>query len=85
MPLIDTLMATFNETCAPTSRKYAAEQGIAMPNCSKTFQTFRSHSSVFALERKPKNLNFDSFFTSNRHFGGYFHVNPYTDFKTICI
>ena len=32
---------------APTSRKYVAEQGIAMPNGSKTFQIFRSHSSVF--------------------------------------
>ena len=32
---------------APASRKYVAEQGIAMPNGSKTFQTFRSHSSVF--------------------------------------
>ena len=53
----DPLMATFNEkTRAPTSRKYVAEQGIVMPNWSKTFQTFQSHFSVFALEKQPKNL-----------------------------
>ena len=27
-----TLVATFNEARAPTSRKYVAEQGIIMPN-----------------------------------------------------
>ena len=27
---------------------------------------FRSHSSIFALEKQAKNLNFQSFFTSNR-------------------
>ena len=52
------LVTTFNETGAPTSRKYVAEQGIVMANSSKTFQTFWSHSSVFALEKQPKNLNF---------------------------
>ena len=26
------LVATFNETRPPTSRKYVAEQGIVMPN-----------------------------------------------------
>ena len=31
-----------------------------------TFQTLRSHSSVFALENQSKNLNFQSLFTSNR-------------------
>ena len=55
-------MATFNERRVQTSRKYVAEQGIVMPNSSKTFPTFRSHSCVFALEKKPKNLIFDSFF-----------------------
>ena len=29
----------FQETRVPTSRKYVAEQGTAMPNRSKTFQT----------------------------------------------
>ena len=52
------LVTTFNETGAPTSRKYVAEQDIVMANSSKTFQTFWSHSSVFALEKQPKNLNF---------------------------
>ena len=32
LPLNDPLMATFNETRAPTSRKYVAEVGILMPN-----------------------------------------------------
>ena len=54
-------MATFNETHTPTSRKYVAEKGMVMPNRSKPFQTLWSHSSVFALEQQPKNLNFQSF------------------------
>ena len=32
-----------------------------MPNLSKTFQTFLSHSSVFASEKQPEKLNFQSF------------------------
>ena len=32
LSLKKTFVATFNETGAPTSRKYAAEQGIMMPN-----------------------------------------------------
>ena len=65
-------MATFNETHTPTSRKYVAEKGMVMPNRSKPFQTLWSHSSVFALEQQPKNLNFQRFFTSRRPFGAYF-------------
>ena len=65
-------MATFNETRAPIFRKYVSEQGIVMPNLSKTFQTFRSHSFVFHLEKQPTNQNFQSLFTSNRTFGDYF-------------
>ena len=55
-------MVTFNETRAPTSRKNLAEQGIVMPNLSKTFQTFWLHYSVFALEKQRKNINFQSFY-----------------------
>ena len=62
LPLIDHLVATFNETRAPTSKKYVSEQGIVMPNWSETFQTCWSYSSVFDLEKQPKNLNFQSFF-----------------------
>ena len=51
LPLRDPLVATFSETCAPTSRKYVAEQGIVMLNWSKHFKTFWSHSSIFALEK----------------------------------
>ena len=78
-------MATFNEKFPLTSRKYTAEQSIVMSNWSKTFQTFRSHSSVFATETLPKNLIFCVFFTSNRPFGGYFQWNACTDFQKICI
>ena len=66
-------MATFNETGALISRKNKAEQGIVMPKWSKVFQSFWSHSSVFALEKEPKKLNFQSFFTSKRPVGDYFH------------
>ena len=65
-------MATFSETRAPTSRKYVAEQGIVMPNWLKVCQTLWSHFSVYALEKQPKNLNFQSVFTSKIAFGGYF-------------
>ena len=54
-------MATFNETRTNAFRKYGSEEGIMMPNWSKTFQNFWSHSSVFNLEKLPKNLNFHSF------------------------
>ena len=48
LPLREPLVATFNETRAPTSRKYVAEQVIIMSNWSKTFLTVLSHSSVLA-------------------------------------
>ena len=66
LTLIDPLVVTFNETCAPTSRENVAKQGIIMPNWSKTIQTFCSHSSVFPLEKEPKNIFFQNVFTSNR-------------------
>ena len=53
-----TFVATFNETGAPTFRKYTAKQGIMMPNLWQAFQFFCSHSSAFALEKQSKNLNF---------------------------
>ena len=74
-------MATFNEAREPTSRKFVAEQGIVMPNWSKIFQTFWSHSTIFALEKQPKNLNFHSFFISKRIVGGYFQGNMCTHFR----
>ena len=51
-------MVSFNEMCSPTSRIYVAEQGIVISDGSKTFQTFWSP----ALEKQPKNLNFQSIF-----------------------
>ena len=65
-------VATFNETRAPASRKYVTEQDIVMPNSSEIFQTFWSHSSVYASEKQPKNLNLQHVFTSNRPIRGYF-------------
>ena len=46
-------MANFNETRAPTSRKYVAEQDIILTSLSGTLQFPWSHSSVFALEKQP--------------------------------
>ena len=78
------MVDTFNETRAPNSRKYVAEQGMLMPNWSKPFQTFWPHSSVFALEKQHRNKNFQRFFTSKRPFGGYFQWNTCTYFHKIC-
>ena len=71
-PLTETLVANVNERHTTTSRKYVAEQVIVVLKWSNTFQTFWTHSSVFALEKQPKNLNFSSVFTYNRIIGGYF-------------
>ena len=78
------MVATFNETRAPTYRKNPAEQGIVMSNWSKTFQSFRPHSFVLVLEEEPNNLNFQGFFTSNRSFGGYFQWNACNYFQKRC-
>ena len=51
LPLRDPLVATCSETHAPTFRKFAATEGILMPNASKTFQSFLADSSVFALKK----------------------------------
>ena len=74
-------MATSNETRAPTSRKYIAEQSIVIKKWSKTFSSFWSYSFVFALEKQTKNLNFHNFFTSRRPFGGYVQRNACTYFQ----
>ena len=70
LPPRDPLVATFSETRAPTSRKYVDEQGIVMPNWSKTSQTFWLLFTVFTLEKQPENLNFQKVFTSKRPFLG---------------
>ena len=54
------------------------------PNWSKTFQKFWSHSSVLSLEKQPANLNFQSFFISDRPFGDYFQWNECAYFQKIC-
>ena len=45
---------------------------------------FWLHSSILALEKQPKKLNFQSFFTYNRPFGGYVQCNACTYFEKIC-
>ena len=45
-----------------TSRKCVLEQVIIIPNLWQSLQFFYSHTSIFALEKFPKNLNFLSFF-----------------------
>ena len=51
LPLGDPLVATFNETRAPTCGRYVEEQVLMMSNWLKTFQTSLSHSSIFTLEK----------------------------------
>ena len=64
-------------------QKILAAGGIVMSSWSKTFQTFWSHSSVFALEKQHKNLNFQSFLPL-RHFGCHFRWNECTYFEKMC-
>ena len=40
---------------------------IMMPNLLQTFQFFLLHSSVFALEKYPKHLNFQMFLPPEEH------------------
>ena len=42
------------------------------------------YSSTFALEKYPKNLNFQSIFASERTFSGYFQWNVWTYFQKVC-
>ena len=84
LPLREPLVATFNETRAPTSRKHVANQGIVIPNWSKTFQRFWFHSSVSTLGKQPEKLNFQRFFNSKGIFGSYFQWNACTYFPKIC-
>ena len=59
-------MAAFSETGAFTSRWYEVEQVVLIPNLSETLEDFRSHSSIFALEKYSKNLSFKSIFTTKK-------------------
>ena len=44
------LMATFNETCALTSRKYISEPGMSIPNLLEKLHFFLIDSSVYPLQ-----------------------------------
>ena len=56
-----------------------------MPNLLSQLQFPSSHSSIFPLEKQPKNLRFQSFFTSKTRFGGYFLGSMCTHFQKTCI
>ena len=84
LPLIDPLLVTFSETCAPTSRKYVAEKGLMMPNLWQTRQSFWLHSSFFLLEKYTKNLNFQSFYTTKTRSNGEFQWELCTNFQKKC-
>ena len=84
LPLIDPLLVTFSETCAPTSRKYVAEKGLMMPNLWQARQSFWLQSSFFLLERYPKNLNFQSFYTTKTSSNGEFQWELCSNFYKKC-
>ena len=77
-------MASFSKACAHTSRKHVPKLDIVIPNLSDKLNTFWLYSSVFALEIKPKNLGFQSFFTCKWIFAGYFQWKTCTNFHKIC-
>ena len=77
-------MVTFSETCAPTSRKYVAEKGLMMPNLWQARQSFWLQSSFFLLERYPKNLNFQSFYTTKTSSNGEFQWELCSNFYKKC-
>ena len=91
------MKANFSKTCALVSRKYSPDQAMAstptkyvsktsisIVNSSEQFWSFWSHSSVFAIEKWPKNLNFYSSFFSKRIVDDYFQWNQCTHFEKIC-
>ena len=84
------MLATFSKTTALIS-----EQGMTIPDLSKTLQFFRSHSSVFiskflvallrlCFRKQPEKLNLQSFFKSKRSFAGYFQWSACTYLHKQC-
>ena len=55
LSLKESLLAPFSGTCALSSRKYVSEQATSILHLSKKLQSFWVHSSLFALEKQPKN------------------------------
>ena len=60
-------MVAFSETGAFTSRWYEEEQVVLIPNSLEALEDFRSHFSVFLLEKYSKNLSFKSIFTTKKY------------------
>ena len=71
-------------------QKICTLKGMVLPNWPKTFETFWSHFSVFAIQKQLKNLNFQRLFTHKKTFGayfqrgGYFQRNACSYFQEIC-
>ena len=66
--LRDPLVATFNETCALTSRKSEVAQDMSIPKSAQKDKLLRSHSSVFVLEIiASKTVNFWGLFDSEKN------------------
>ena len=59
---MDRLVATFNETRAPTSIKYVAEKGMVVPNSSKEFQSFLFGLLCFCLRKTTGKSKFSEAF-----------------------
>ena len=84
LPLKKRLVGSFSKACALTFRKYISKTDVIILNLSDKLNIFWLHSSVFVLEKQPKNLDFQSFFTFKRSFGGYFQWKASTNFRKIC-
>ena len=84
LPLTDTLVATFNETRAPTSKKYAGELRYNDAKSIKSILKLFVALVRFCLDKQHEYLNFQSIFSSNRSFGGYFQWKRCTNFQKIC-
>ena len=61
LPLKQALVATFSEAGAPTARLYVSEQGVVIQSSSDSLQSSQFNSSISALEKQSKSLNFRSF------------------------
>ena len=59
----------FSKAYALNSWKYVSRPDIRIPQDLTDEPNFWSHTSIFALEKYPKNMNSQWFFTFKRSFG----------------
>ena len=79
-----TMVTTSSEACVLTSRKNVSKPGMSIPDLSEKIMIFLAAVLRFCFKKAAKNLNFQSFFISNKSFGGYFQWNLYTHFQKVC-